>query len=331
MPIVELRFPNVLQTSVQIGDYAYFSNPTAIGPPQDWPKGDPSFPAGKTHTPHMTNTQSEIIMIGKIIDIGEWQYFQNDPIRSHDTFDGVPPVTNAGFIRCDMPQDLFNLYWDQILGSACWDGDLISNDCSHLTHYESFGEWATAAFDNPTVPFDQVGSYSRPYEVSGGFTGTGSAVFDYSIWNREQCYDYIARTGGVVQTAKWGDKDDPDNYIITTAQQIVHHMISDHGWTISPTATYEEFFDYQQDNIDKGIGGFNGLHGHDTVRKGRACNCEYMRVCPQEPASFIMFSKDNKANMSSILGYYASAEFRNNSTDKAELFNVGTVFTESSK
>ena len=46
--------------------------------------------------------------------------------------------------------------------------------------------------------------------------------------------------------------------------------------------------------------------------------------------SFIMFSKDNKANMSSLLGYYANAQFRNNSTDKAELFNVGTEIFESS-
>tara|TARA_R100000808_G_scaffold12589_1_gene31297 strand:+ start:2948 stop:3421 length:474 start_codon:yes stop_codon:yes gene_type:complete len=47
--------------------------------------------------------------------------------------------------------------------------------------------------------------------------------------------------------------------------------------------------------------------------------------------SFIMFSKDNKANMSSILGYYASVQFKNDSTEEAELFNVGTDFFESSK
>ena len=47
--------------------------------------------------------------------------------------------------------------------------------------------------------------------------------------------------------------------------------------------------------------------------------------------SFIMFSKDNKVNMSSILGYYAEVEFRNNSTKEAELFSVGTEIFESSK
>ena len=47
--------------------------------------------------------------------------------------------------------------------------------------------------------------------------------------------------------------------------------------------------------------------------------------------SFIMFSKDNKANMANMLGYYASVEYRNNSTDKAELFATGIEVHESSK
>jgi hypothetical protein len=46
---------------------------------------------------------------------------------------------------------------------------------------------------------------------------------------------------------------------------------------------------------------------------------------------FIMFSKDNKVNLSSLLGYYSLAKFRNNSTEKAELFSVGADFVESSK
>ena len=47
--------------------------------------------------------------------------------------------------------------------------------------------------------------------------------------------------------------------------------------------------------------------------------------------SFIMFSKDNKANMANMLGYYASVEYRNNSLEEAELFNVGAQVVESSK
>ena len=47
--------------------------------------------------------------------------------------------------------------------------------------------------------------------------------------------------------------------------------------------------------------------------------------------SFILFTKDNKANISGILGYYAEVEMRNDSRAKAELFSVGTEIFESSK
>ena len=46
---------------------------------------------------------------------------------------------------------------------------------------------------------------------------------------------------------------------------------------------------------------------------------------------YLMFVKDNKANVSSVTGYYAEAEFMNFSTDKIELFSVGSEISESSK
>ena len=47
--------------------------------------------------------------------------------------------------------------------------------------------------------------------------------------------------------------------------------------------------------------------------------------------AFIMFSKDNKANLSSLLGYYAEVQFVNYSSDEAELFSVGADVFISSK
>ena len=41
--------------------------------------------------------------------------------------------------------------------------------------------------------------------------------------------------------------------------------------------------------------------------------------------------KDNKVNLSSALGYYASATLRNDSLEKAESFNIGADIFESSK
>tara|TARA_R100000988_G_C3969450_1_gene150698 strand:+ start:348 stop:710 length:363 start_codon:yes stop_codon:yes gene_type:complete len=46
---------------------------------------------------------------------------------------------------------------------------------------------------------------------------------------------------------------------------------------------------------------------------------------------FIMFSKDNKANTSSLVGYYAEVSLENNSKEKVELFSVGSEIVQSSK
>ena len=48
-------------------------------------------------------------------------------------------------------------------------------------------------------------------------------------------------------------------------------------------------------------------------------------------SQIIMFSKENKANLGSLLGYVAEVEFTNNSKEKAELFSIGAEVSESSK
>jgi len=47
--------------------------------------------------------------------------------------------------------------------------------------------------------------------------------------------------------------------------------------------------------------------------------------------AFIFFSKNKKANTSSLVGYYANVNFVNNSNEKIELFSVGSEISESSK
>jgi len=47
--------------------------------------------------------------------------------------------------------------------------------------------------------------------------------------------------------------------------------------------------------------------------------------------TFISFRKNNKANLTSLKGYYAEAKFENNSKEKAELFAVGSEIVQSSK
>jgi len=53
----------------------------------------------------------------------------------------------------------------------------------------------------------------------------------------------------------------------------------------------------------------------------------------EEPGAddFIMFAKDSRINLSGLVGYYAEAKFKNNSTEKAELYSVASEITPSSK
>ena len=44
-----------------------------------------------------------------------------------------------------------------------------------------------------------------------------------------------------------------------------------------------------------------------------------------------MFSKDKIANNTSLVGYFAEVKLSNDSTDKAELFSLGSEITPSSK
>ena len=50
-----------------------------------------------------------------------------------------------------------------------------------------------------------------------------------------------------------------------------------------------------------------------------------------DTTEFILFSKDNKANLSSILGYYADVKMASDSKVESELFAVGMEVFESSK
>jgi len=50
-----------------------------------------------------------------------------------------------------------------------------------------------------------------------------------------------------------------------------------------------------------------------------------------DAGDFIMFSKDKTANNTSLLGYYAEVELKNNSLNHAELFALSSEVAPSSK
>ncbi len=69
-----------------------------------------------------------------------------------------------------------------------------------------------------------------------------------------------------------------------------------------------------------------------TIPSRFIITCNIDNNTPRPSAEdFILFSKDNQANMASMLGYYADLTLINNSTTHAELFTVGSEFSESSK
>ena len=71
----------------------------------------------------------------------------------------------------------------------------------------------------------------------------------------------------------------------------------------------------------------------DKVNNTITClfNPNPTNAVPPNSNDFIMFSKDNKVNLSSLTGYYAEAQFVNDSTVEAELFAVSTDVYGSSK
>tara|TARA_R110002020_G_scaffold358604_1_gene571226 strand:+ start:241 stop:627 length:387 start_codon:yes stop_codon:yes gene_type:complete len=70
------------------------------------------------------------------------------------------------------------------------------------------------------------------------------------------------------------------------------------------------------------------VEGEDGLDEPQALN---MGGGPALNPSFFFFAKDNRANLSSIAGYFGKAIFKNNSTESAELFTAACDLTQSSK
>ena len=72
--------------------------------------------------------------------------------------------------------------------------------------------------------------------------------------------------------------------------------------------------------------------GKCTAISGKVLTCEIPEAQVRPTGNqMILFSKDNKANLSSIDGYYAEIEMKNDDTAAVELFAVGSEFFASSK
>ena len=388
MPLVQLDFPNPLNTSVQIGDTAYFSNPIEYGTTGNPLSGDQW---ASTTTPHLTSNQSDIIKIGVITEIITW--------------DGT-----VSSIICDMPQNLFNQYFSDIQSVVCtFTIDLAqsSGNCATLTptlnhpvaergvdgfppytfpndlHPSNPLYWL---FDNPSVKNTEVmfhNSYPQNFvaPISQTFPPVDACHVDSQAKN-----DYVANATNLwlqlttieimlpniigvmpniysfpssASASHAGNDFNPGQISNGDRDVFTVEPFSGDGWSISdvldklnglfasmpgfvsyvPGINFSTFKTQHQTNMDLFLNTYGNLPANfsssantsififeDFVNGSIGFNAD----CTGQ-GSFIMFSKDNKVNLSSVLGYYASATFRNDSTEKAELFNVGADIFESSK
>ena len=84
-------------------------------------------------------------------------------------------------------------------------------------------------------------------------------------------------------------------------------------------------------------GGFDTTSSNSLVKSGEVINIiddttfELDNLNGLTATRYCLFVKNQMINTSSLLGYYMEAQFTNASTDKAELYSIGSEVSESSK
>jgi len=115
------------------------------------------------------------------------------------------------------------------------------------------------------------------------------------------------------------------------------HVLTDNEYTLNTTTG--AFTENQSGNPTQQYGNQNSMVEMGTIVEITAnadgsstinCVIDNLSVRPTT-ASYFLFGKDNRANMSSLAGYYAEVEFINDSTEYAEIYSVGSEIVESSK
>jgi hypothetical protein len=121
-----------------------------------------------------------------------------------------------------------------------------------------------------------------------------------------------------------------------------NHTLTDNEYTLNNPSTNPTFSENQSGNPTQAYSSaFTEMGMVTNVSQshgGTLTTANQMQVFidstttrPAENSSFILFSKDARANMSSLLGYYAEVEFVNTSDSEAEIFAVNSEIVESSK
>jgi hypothetical protein len=340
MPLVQLDFPNPLNASVQTGDIAYFSNPIPVGGMGNPLNNGDQWDA--TTTPHLTSPQSDIIMIGVIETIIRW--------------DGT-----VSSIICDMPQNLFNQYFSQIqscittttttsattittpASTTCLCENQVNNPCPEFNTgdaslpypYNRINAFALVIQEgllsgNENINFSELATLAVPTSSQAGLGFDPCVSTLFSGKSLSKINKLVTVDGSVLLNMNTLISYLNSNYTAglstnSTFAQIEDAMLASNNFAEYPAISGGVIIDWRSVGTNGEIcqcvsGGVTVIPGSTTTNT--ACD---------DDKSFIMFSKDNKVNLSSVLGYYASTTFKNNSREKAELFNVGADVFISSK
>lgn len=119
------------------------------------------------------------------------------------------------------------------------------------------------------------------------------------------------------------------------------HTLTDYDYTLSNPTTNPAFTENQSGNPTQLYQSFGDENTNMTelgmvtaIDQDTNTITTYIPTTTNRPTqnvSFILFSKDAQANMSSLMGYYAEVKFINNSNTYAELYAISSEVVESSK
>lgn len=92
---------------------------------------------------------------------------------------------------------------------------------------------------------------------------------------------------------------------------------------------------FQQANVGTRLGDVASINNTTSLDDGTETTTLVINVFntggPSPSINDFVFFVKNKINITSLLGYFAKMQFKNNDRDRAELFTVATEISESSK
>ena len=330
MADIRLDFPHDINVSVQLGDLVYWVETNPVGTPGtlgNW---------ASTITPHDTAPKEEVILIGPVIDFIPWNGNNiNQMLADGVNFNTINtslalPNTGTSLAAPAVIQQAINT-----LDTLGQPGTIFESEppltpntwyrfsdqsVDPIPYVKEITNTGIINFPPTTIPSGQGATGiiqlltglvpGTTYEVILNFTNPwGSVNIDF--------YDGTAslNTGGLGGQGISGN--------VNIAQNI--HTFS------APSASLTVVF--SNSNNFQG-GGINNISIRAVEQSSIIADFDDAIAAiygPPNPNDFIMFSKDNKVNLSSLLGYYSLIKLRNDSKTKAEIFSIGADFIESSK